>query len=684
MSRLQFEVQARASGSQARAARFTTLHNEVLTPVFMPVGTQATVRAQTFDTLEALGAPVLLANTYHLMLRPGIEVFEKFRGIHQFNGWKNSVLTDSGGFQIFSLPRLMAKKGESFRINDEQGAVFRSYVDGQTIELTPERSIAMQRAIGSDIMMVLDQCVPSTCDRSLAEESVHRTFRWARRSLEARGDSPQSLFGIVQGACFEDLRRVSADQITSLPFDGFAIGGLAVGESKAEREDFTELTAQLLPQDFPRYLMGVGTPIDLLEAVHRGVDMFDCVLPGSLAQQGVVFTSRGRIDLRRGVYKFAEEALDPNCLCPTCAKYSRAYLSHLIKAREVLGWTLLGTHNLHFYFRLMREMRQAILEDTFAQYYKTNRDLLGRQSDDDYPPVQPRRRKKPSDKRPQQRGDYRIEKGALGLGRIRQISSNEVMHPVDDPREEASRLYVEGSGFRQRLISAQSDEKICVWDVGLGAATNAMAAIRAWEQNPQAQLTVVSFERDLDPLRLAADYPFLFPHLRHAAPYLLLQHGSYQSKCGRLKWILVEGCFQEKCSQVPEMPDFVFYDPFSAKSNDVALWRGKFFEQLFGLWKNHSVTIVSYSNSTAIRATWMAAGFFVAAGAAFDGRKDSSLVFSPPARNYLPSGATLLGKEWLERWERSTAQVPAELMELGTEALEAFRLRVRKHQQFTE
>jgi queuine tRNA-ribosyltransferase len=224
----------------------------------MPVGTQATVKGQTVESLEAAGSEILLANTYHLLLRPGIEVFRKLGGIHPFMNWKKSVLTDSGGFQIFSLP--------NSREMNEKGAVFKSYVDQKRILLSPELSIEMQKAIGSDIMMVLDQCVPSTSDRALSESAMHLTHRWAKRSLAARGDSPQSLFGIVQGACFMDLRKESAAVLTELPFDGFAIGGLAVGEGKTLREDMTEATAELLPEHLPRYLMGVGTPIDLLEA----------------------------------------------------------------------------------------------------------------------------------------------------------------------------------------------------------------------------------------------------------------------------------------------------------------------------------------------------------------------------------------------------------------------------------
>ncbi|MGL4370963.1 MAG: tRNA guanosine(34) transglycosylase Tgt, partial [Spirochaetota bacterium] len=271
--RLSFTIEAEADGSHARACSFTTLHNQVQTPVFMPVATFAAFRSQDTALVESAGFPVILANTYHLLLRPGADVFEKIGGIHSFMNWPRSVLTDSGGFQIFSMSTSLKMR--------EEGALFRSYLDGREILLSPELSIATQRSIGSDIMMALDQCVPSTSERSVSEKAVDLTARWAQRSLTARGDSPQSLFGIVQGACDSQLRKRSASQITSLPFDGYAIGGLAVGESEEERKDMTEFTASLLPRSYPRYLMGVGTPIDLLEAVHRGVDMFDCILPAA-------------------------------------------------------------------------------------------------------------------------------------------------------------------------------------------------------------------------------------------------------------------------------------------------------------------------------------------------------------------------------------------------------------------
>ena len=368
MSRLNFILEKEADGSCARAGRLTTLHGEVLTPIFMPVGTQATVKSQNVESLKAMGSRVLLANTYHLLLRPGIEVFRKFGGIHKFMNWDMPVLTDSGGFQIFSLPNSRNLK--------EEGAVFRSYIDGRSILLSPELSIETQKAINSDIMMVLDQCVPSTVEYALAKSAMELTYRWAKRSLAARGDSKQALFGIVQGACFKDLRKQSADALTQLSFDGFAIGGLAVGETKEERNDFCELSASLLPKNLPRYLMGVGTPIDLLEAVHRGVDMFDCILPVEQAQRGVAFTSIGKLQMRRGIYKLDDTALDPNCSCPCCASYSRSYLHHLTKSNEILGWQLMAIHNLKFYHGLMADMRNAILDNTFSSFYKIKKEEL--------------------------------------------------------------------------------------------------------------------------------------------------------------------------------------------------------------------------------------------------------------------------------------------------------------------
>lgn len=367
-TRLPFRLEATVPGSRARAAAFDTLHGTIRSPLFMPVGTMATVKAQLTQTLEQAGSQMLLANTYHLLLRPGPEVFRRMGGIQRFMSWPGAVLTDSGGYQIFSLPRS--------RVVEETGATFQSPVTGDTLQLSPESSVATQLAIGSDIMMVLDHCIPAKADRAAAHAAVDLTRRWAARSLAARGDSPQALFAIVQGALHKDLRRESAAGLCELPFDGFAVGGLAVGESRSEREEICEWTAALLPTDKPRYLMGVGTPLDLLEAVHRGIDMFDCIMPTQIAQRGGAFTSRGLVQMRRALYRFSEEALDPCCPCPTCSRYSKAYLHHLIKVKEILGWQLLGQHNIYFYHQLMREIRASILDGSFLSYYHRCRPIL--------------------------------------------------------------------------------------------------------------------------------------------------------------------------------------------------------------------------------------------------------------------------------------------------------------------
>jgi queuine tRNA-ribosyltransferase len=343
---------ARDPGSRARRGTLLTRRGAVETPAFMPVGTRATVTGLTPDDLAAVGAPILLANTYHLMLRPGPELFRRVGGIQGFMGWPGPVLTDSGGYQIFSLPQ--------DRTVSERGARFRSYVDGSLRDLTPEGSIEMQTAIGSDIMMVLDECVPSNADEAAVRSAMDRTHRWALRSLAARANPEQALFSIVQGGVIPELRRQSAGFLTAQPFDGFAIGGLAVGDSRAQREDVTALVVELLPESRPRYLMGVGTPPDLLAAIACGVDMFDCVLPTHLAWQGTAFTSTGRVRVTRTANAVRDDALDAECRCSTCKTFSRGYLHHLFKCSEPLGPRLLSVHNLHHYLDLMSRARAAI------------------------------------------------------------------------------------------------------------------------------------------------------------------------------------------------------------------------------------------------------------------------------------------------------------------------------------
>jgi len=667
-SRLHFRLEATATGSRARAARFRTLHNEVLTPLFMPVGTQATVKAQPVEVLEACGSQILLANTYHLLLRPGPEVFEHSGGIHGFMGWDRSVLTDSGGYQIFSLPHS--------RAISEAGAVFQSYVDGRAILLSPELSIRTQQSIGSDIMMVLDQCIPSTAGAAQARAALEITQRWAVRSLAARGDSPQALFAIMQGALFPELRRESADGLTALPFDGFAIGGLAVGEAKSEREDVCAYATSLLPADRPRYLMGVGTPLDLLEAVHRGVDMFDCIIPTQLAKRGSLFTSRGLVQLRRSVYKFSQDPPDPDCPCPTCAKYTRAYLHHLTKTAETLGWQLMGQHNLHYYQRLMRDIRRSILDDTFLQFYHAMRPLLGVE-DVDHPSVRPAAA---APAPPPTLGAYEIHTAAAGFSSIRHRASGEIMHSVTPPIEEARTLYIGQSRLAERLREPVA-EPLVIWDVGLGAAANAMAAIHCYEELAATRaprpLQIVSFENDLDSLRLAMSYRRRFPYLQHRAPSAILASGRWDAPGHPgLSWQLVPGAFQDVLAAAPGRPDLIFFDMFSARTH-FAEWSVEAFRSLFRALDDHPAELFTYSTSTAVRVALLAAGFHVARGCA-TGVKSETTIALTPSRAATSSHA-LLGGPWLARWEKSQARYPEPLPETGRPAFDRL---IAGHPQF--
>ena len=668
MSRLSFQLAAEAPGSRARAGSFTTLHGEVKTPVFMPVGTQATVKGMRVEDLKVVGSQVLLANTYHLLLRPGPEVFRKFGGIHKFMRWDGPVLTDSGGFQIFSLSK-------ERRITEE-GAAFRSYVDGRLILLSPESSIETQKAIGSDIMMVLDECVPSTSSHAEATRAMGLTHRWAVRSLAARGDSPQALFGIVQGACFEDLRRESASFLRDLPFDGFAIGGLAVGETKGEREHFTSFSTDLLPRHLPRYLMGVGMPIDLLEAVHRGVDMFDCILPSALAQQGTAFTHKGIFRFRRSVYKFSDEPIDPNCSCYTCTNYSRAYLHHLNKATEGLGWHLLTHHNLHFYRELMAEMRQHILAGTFAEYYRSKRDdLVQTDVTEPAPPPKSRRNEKPHSL-----GKYEIRLTASGLGRIYDTSSGETMHPLETPDVEAEAVYVRGSRLASRLAE-DSETPLVIWDVGLGGAHNAMAAVRCAEgMELKRPLHIVSFENDLDALRLALLHVARFPHLHHGGPHRLIRDGQWVGKDRPILWTLLEGDFLERMAEAP-VPDIIFYDPFSFKT-DGDLWTAQAFSKVRAACKDQATELFTYSTSTAVRAGMLGSGFFVGRGKGVGVREESTIAMTEAAWLSLREGViNPLDTQWLSRWERSSARHPHGV---PIEDHSYFEAIVRAHPQFRE
>ncbi len=671
MSRLGFKLEAEASGSRARATTFQTLHSKVETPIFMPVGTQATVRGHSPDSLEALGFKILLANTYHLMLRPGAEVFRKMGGIQKFMNWKGSVLTDSGGFQIFSLP--------NDRVMTEEGALFKSYTTQQKVLLTPELSIETQKAIGSDIMMVLDQCVPSTVEFAEAEKAMHLTHRWAQRSYEARGDSPQSLFGIIQGACFPALRKISADFLTQLPFDGFAIGGLAVGEGKNLRDEMTEVTTDLMPRHLPRYLMGVGTPSDLLEAVHRGVDMFDCIMPTAMGQQGVAFTSRGRLDTRRGAYKFADISLDPECKCPTCTEYSLSYLHHLVRTKETLGKYLLSSHNLYFYAQLMREMRQSIFEDKFLSLYHQKKENFAI-GDTDFPITRPKVKKKKTVIR--ELGDYKLHETSPGQFTICHIPSREVMHPVADPMEEARTLYVGQSRLQEKLKDT-TEAELVIWDVGLGSAMNAMAAINAYEEacieqeKPLRPVRIVSFENDLNSLKLALKHPQSFKHLRHSGPATVVEKHHWNSKLGPLLWDLLEGDFLDNLWKAPT-PDIIFFDPFSLNTNST-VWTLECFKKIFEICGHHPAELFTYSGSTAVRAMLLGAGFFVAKGPPSGNRKETTIALTPAAA-LLNESHIQLTQNWLQQWERSSAKFPQTLE--VTEHPE-FESRIRSHPQFS-
>ena len=664
-NRLNFTLEAETPQSSARACTFKTLHNEVKTPVFMPVATFGALRNQNTESALALEFPVLLANTYHLLLRPGVEVFKQFGGIHRFMNWGNSVLTDSGGFQIFSL-------SNSFKITEE-GARFKSYTDGREYLLSPELSIQTQRSIGSDIMMALDQCISSKSDKKTVESTVELTARWAERSLAARGDSPQSIFGIVQGACFADLRRRSAEQITSLGFDGFAIGGLAVGEEDGERKDMTALTASLLPRDKPRYLMGVGTPLDLLEAVHRGVDMFDCILPTALGQQGVAYTSEGKIELRRTVHKHSDRPLDENCTCQACRMYSRAYLHHLRKVGESFGGLLVGLHNLHFYKNLMDQMRSHILQGDFFSYYNRMKTELAREDEENPPQVTLPKKKKDL----RTLGDFEVVSHPTGFHSVKQKSSGEVMHSVTDPLVEARELYVNQSGYRKYLAERSTD--FVIWDVGLGAATNAMATILDAQDffksaETQGKLIIVSFENDLDSLKLAHQNPGLFPQVRHAAVASILKNHQWTSEDGKIQWTLLLGDF-EKTRSLAVDPDCVYYDMFSLKT-DAALWARGVFAQIFSRRKPSGTSLFTYSASTLVRGALLCAGFYVAKGAGAGPKSDTTAAFS----NQLPTqGFSLLGNEWLKRWERSSSQYPHQATEEEKREMEST---IMHHPQF--
>jgi queuine tRNA-ribosyltransferase len=357
-----FTVTARDPGSHARAGTVATGRGSFPTPAFMPVGTSATVKGVWPGQLKEMGYGCVLSNTYHLVLRPGHERVRRLGGLHRFMGWDASLLTDSGGYQVFSLSSLR-------KVTDE-AVTFRSHIDGSLHVLSPERAVSAQEALGSDIRMALDECVEYPAQRREVEEAVRRTTLWARRSLAAVRLEEGGLFGIVQGGMFPDLRKRSAEEVCALDFPGYAIGGVSVGEGKELQREMVALTAPLLPAESPRYLMGVGTPADILFAVSAGVDLFDCVLPTRNARNGMLFTSSGPLVIKQA--RYAEDPLPPDekCGCPTCRSFSRAYLRHLYLQKEILSSMLLTVHNLHFYARWMEKIREAIWVGNFGGFMK--------------------------------------------------------------------------------------------------------------------------------------------------------------------------------------------------------------------------------------------------------------------------------------------------------------------------
>lgn len=363
---LEFKEIKRSSTTQARAGVIHTRRGDIETPVFMPVGTLATVKSLSPEDLLSCGARIILGNTYHLYLRPGCDVIQRFSGLHRFMHWEKPILTDSGGFQVFSLAKL--------RNIAEDGADFQSHIDGSRHLLTPEKAIEIQHCLNSDIMMCLDQCIAFPSTEKAAADAMERTTRWAGRCKtvwENHADGGSDLFGIVQGGMYPNLRRTSADALVDMAFPGYAIGGLSVGEPTDVMLEMAEITLERLPRTSPRYIMGVGTPENLVELVARGADMFDCVMPTRNARNGQLFTPKGTLNICNARYRTDPEPVDSSCGCYTCRHYSRAYLRHLYMSREILAHRLTTIHNVHYYIHLMQDMRQAVIHDTFDDFRKT-------------------------------------------------------------------------------------------------------------------------------------------------------------------------------------------------------------------------------------------------------------------------------------------------------------------------
>jgi queuine tRNA-ribosyltransferase len=634
-SPIEFNV-LKETSSGARAATLQTRRGLTLTPTFMPVATNAHVRGLIMDEVADTGATICLANTYHLLLRPGVEVFDHVKGIHNFMKWNRGVLTDSGGFQIFSLP------GE--REITEEGARFRSPFDNHRHMLSPETSIATQQSINSDIMMVLDVCVPSTSDETVTREAMERTHRWASRSLKARDSKPtgQAVFAIVQGGVFKNLRTQSAGFLTEHPFDGFAIGGLAVGESRELLYEMTQFTAPLLPKNKPRYLMGVGTPIDLVESVNAGIDMFDCIIPSKMGQQGYAYTFDGQVRIVRSEYRLSDEPLDAACKCPVCTKYTRGYIRHLAQGNHQLMGRLVGLHNLYHYNALMTRMRNAILENRWEAEYKELKEKLTPE---------------PQKKKPRatgvSKGEFELVTLRSGARAVKHLGNGEVMHPVG-PWLESNRLYVDQLKLEEELQVA-NEEAFRILDVGLGAGTNAIAAIqKAISLGPKRkrQLEIVSLEIDMDAFQLAVEdtegFPFLVPFKDATATLLdgreYVGHG--------FTWRVIVGDAKENLDEADGFFDAVFFDPFSPDSNP-QLWTVDFLRRIKGKGRISGMTLATYSAATPTRVALLLAGYYVGSGWSTGTKGETTFAATKMRQVSEP-----LSRRFLERWKRSSSRAP--------------------------
>ena len=357
---MRFRLLATDENTNARCGEITTSHGLVPTPAFMPVGTQATVKALTPDQVKEANVSALLCNAYHLNLRPGEDVIKKIGGLHKFMQWDKTIITDSGGYQIFSLADLA-------HITDD-GVEFQSPIDGARKFIDPEKAMEIQHALGADIIMAFDECLPYPCEKDRAEQSMHRTVKWARRCLDSHQNEDQALFGIVQGGVFKDIREECADRLVEMGFNGYSIGGLSVGEGNILMNEVLEYTVPRLPEEKPRYLMGVGFPSDIMDGIEHGVDMFDCVIPTRNGRNGCAFTTQGKLKINNSCYRVDESPLDENCDCYTCRNFSRAYIRHLFVAKEILGLSLVSLHNIYFFEEIMRKARQSIIEGNFKAF----------------------------------------------------------------------------------------------------------------------------------------------------------------------------------------------------------------------------------------------------------------------------------------------------------------------------